>query len=88
MGKGKTLTVEEITKIKLYKEASMSNRAIAKKINRSTWVVNSFVKNKDTYGKNRKSSRNKRNTKLTNRQKNYYFKISCKRWSYSNINSS
>jgi len=66
MGKGKSLTFEELTQIKCYKEFGLSNRAIAKKINRSSGLIDNFINQRDNYGKNWKSSRN---SKLTKRQK-------------------
>lgn len=54
MGRGKSLTVEEKLKIKIYKESDLSINQIAKKIGRSRNVVSNFLKNESSYGKNMK----------------------------------
>lgn len=67
MGRKKSLSATEIAKIQVYHEQNLSNRAIAKKINRSPKVVNSYFRDPLSYGKNYKgrtstvlSSRDKR----------------------------
>ena len=52
MGRGKRLSAEEIGKIKALHEAGNSNRNIAGRVNRSSRVVNNFVRNMENYGKN------------------------------------
>ena len=51
MGKAKQLTSEEIGKLKILKELGVSNRQIAKKLNRSECVIRSFLKDPENYGK-------------------------------------
>lgn len=52
MGRGKRLSAEEIGRIKALHEEGYSNRNIAGRINRSSRVVNNFVRNMENYGKN------------------------------------
>lgn len=52
MPRGKQLSAEEQIKIKIYKETGLSNREIAKRINRSHKVINSFFKMGENYGNN------------------------------------
>lgn len=52
MGRGKILSLEEITAIKAYKDMKLSNREIALKLNRSPKVINNFFKSPESYGKN------------------------------------
>lgn len=54
MGRGKTLSLDEITTINTLKQEGYSNRYIANRINRSSWVVNNYLKDPENYGKNRK----------------------------------
>ena len=54
MGRGNTLTKEEIGKIDAFKQENYSNREIANKIGRSHKVINNYVNNPENYGKNRK----------------------------------
>lgn len=54
MGRRKTLTEVEIGKILAYKQEMYSNRQIAKKIGRDPWTINSFLKDPENYGKNRR----------------------------------
>lgn len=54
MPRGKTLSVEEKAKIRAYKDVGLSNRAIAKKLKRSSTVIDNFVKLGEQYGKNRR----------------------------------
>lgn len=56
MGRGKKLGTEEINKIITYKDCGLSNRAIAKKINRSPKAINNYLKLKGNYGENYKNS--------------------------------
>lgn len=66
MGKGKTLTVEERSKIAAFKEVGMPNRKISRRINRSEGIIRNFLKLKENYSKNYHCLGNK---KLTLRQK-------------------
>lgn len=50
MGSGKPLTEHERGQITAYKDAGLSNRAIAQRIGRSARVVNNFVRLGDQYG--------------------------------------
>jgi len=68
MGKGRSLTCDERTSISSYKECGLSNREIAKKINRSATVIDNYLKNSENYGKNYKSGGN---SKLSTRQKSH-----------------
>jgi len=51
MPRGIKLNEEEKGQIKAYRDCGISNRQIAKKINRSLTVINNFVKLKQNYGK-------------------------------------
>lgn len=75
MGRGKTLSSEEIAKIQTYLEYGLSNREIAKKINRSHSVVDNYVKNPTNYGKNRPTHGN---SKLSKRQRSDIFMLAAK----------
>lgn len=69
MGKGKRLTVEEISKITFLRSQThvkLSNREITREIGRSETVIRNFLKKGVNYGKKAKT---KGNTKLTLRQK-------------------
>lgn len=66
MPRGKLLTYEEKLKIKTFKEAGLSNREIARRINRSHHLVNNFVNLGESYGKNHPKGGNK---KLTQKEK-------------------
>lgn len=58
MGHGKRLTEAEKAKISTLKEyTSMSNRQIAKEVNRNEKVVRNFLKNPENYGKNKHTGR-------------------------------
>lgn len=71
MGLGKTLTSEEISKIKVLKETSdMSNRQIAKVIGRDEKVIRNYLIDPDNYGKNRKGS----TSCVSSRQKQLLFR--------------
>lgn len=50
MPRGKTLTSEEIAKIEVYKELGISNREIAKKLNRSRCLINNYIRKGKNYG--------------------------------------
>lgn len=65
MGKGTTLSTEDVAKIEAFNESGLSIRAIATKIGRSSTAVYNVIKLKDNYNKNRK---NNNNQKLTTRQ--------------------
>lgn len=54
MGRNIKLTDEEIVQIKIFLAQKLSSREIARRLNRSTKVINNFVKNKENYGKNYK----------------------------------
>lgn len=54
MGRKKQLTSEEINKIEFYLGQKLSNREIARRLNRSLNVINNYVRNKENYGKNYK----------------------------------
>lgn len=59
MGKGKSLSVQEKSKIEAYKELKLSISSISKKIGRSRKVISAFLKNKSEYGKNNKGGNNR-----------------------------
>lgn len=54
MGSGKTLTATERGKIDAFKELGLSGREIARRLNRSKTVVNSYLADPQHYGKNQK----------------------------------
>lgn len=54
MGRGKTLTIAEIEKVKVLRDQGFCRAAIAREINRSFNVVSNFLENPETYGKNQK----------------------------------
>lgn len=54
MGRGKTLTKEEIGKILAFNQQNLSNREIAKKLGRNHKTIISYLRNQENYGKNRK----------------------------------
>lgn len=54
MGRGKTLSLEERGRIQAYRQERYSNREIARKIGRSTWVINNYLKDVENYGNNRR----------------------------------
>lgn len=66
MGRGKDLTNEEITKIKVFKDFKLSLREIANKLNRSVTAVRNYLNQGENYRQNRKYDNNK---KLTDQQK-------------------
>lgn len=58
MGHGKPLNEEEKSKISTLKDyMNMSNRQIAKEINRGKGVIANFLKNRENYGQNYKTGR-------------------------------
>lgn len=52
MGRGKSLSLEEKSKIETYKECGLSIHKIAEKIGRSRKVISMFLRNTTEYGKN------------------------------------
>lgn len=66
MPKGKYLTDEEKGKIKAYHDDNKSIREIARKLNRSHNVIMNYLKNPESYGKNKTGGPK---TKLTTRAK-------------------
>ena len=66
MPRKKPPTFEERGKILAFKETGLSNRAIAKKINRSHSVVDNFIRLKENYNKKKSTGRPE---KLSNRDK-------------------
>lgn len=54
MGREKTLSLEERGKIQAFRQERYSNREIARKVGRSTWVVNAYLKDIENYGNNRR----------------------------------
>lgn len=70
MGKGKRLTLAEMSKIDSLKDAGWSNRKIAIYLKRSHDVVNNYSKNKENYGKYENSGKK---TRLTSRDKRHIF---------------
>ena len=71
MPRGKVLSNEEKIKITAYKDAGLSNRAIAKKINRSHHVINNFMRQGEDYNRNHFKGGNK---KLTHRDHSLIFR--------------
>lgn len=58
MGHGKRLTEAEKAKISTLKDyLSMSNRKIAKEVNRSEKVIRNYLENRENYGKNKHTGR-------------------------------
>ncbi|CAK9827587.1 Transposable element Tc3 transposase [Anthophora retusa] len=51
MGRAKQLSCTEIGKVQVLKEEGYSNREIARRLNRSEFVIRSYLKNKENYGK-------------------------------------
>lgn len=68
MGRNKSLNATEIAKIEAYRDQNLSNRAIAKKLNRSPKVINNYLKNPLLYGNNYKG----RASVLSNRKTENY----------------
>lgn len=66
MPRGKELSVEEKAKISSYLECNLSNREIAKRINRSHGLIDNFVRLGENYGQRKRTGCK---PKLTNRQK-------------------
>lgn len=54
MGRGKSLSEEEKGKIKAFRELGLTQRLIAKKINRSQNLIGLYLRNIHKYGKNQK----------------------------------
>lgn len=54
MGHGKTLSAKEMGRIEALRGENLSNRQIARKIERSSCVVNNYLRNTENYGKNRR----------------------------------
>lgn len=54
MGRGKTLTVAEIERIKIFNEQGFCTAAIARQINRSFEVVRNYLRDPENYGKNQR----------------------------------
>lgn len=54
MGRGRTLSLEERGKINALTQEGYSNRQIARKIGRSTWVINAYLNDIENYGNNRR----------------------------------
>jgi len=76
MPRGKSLSLEEITKINTYKEFGLTNREIAGKLKRSHGLIDNYMRLGEKYGKNKRpgcksllSSRDKRKI-LTTASKN------------------
>ncbi|KAK9685314.1 Tc3 transposase [Popillia japonica] len=57
MARGKILNEYEKGQINALNNEGFSNRGIARKINRSEHVVRNFLKNKENYGKKKRSGR-------------------------------
>ncbi|GJQ82452.1 hypothetical protein Trydic_g11864 [Trypoxylus dichotomus] len=72
MPRGKLLTEEEQNRIRYYKGAGLSNRAIAKKLGRSHHLINNFTNLGDSYSKNRAKGNNQ---KLTPEQWSSIFRL-------------
>ncbi|CAK9819131.1 Transposable element Tc3 transposase [Anthophora quadrimaculata] len=51
MDRAKQLSCTEIGKVQVLKEEGYSNREIARRLNRSEYVIRSYLKNKENYGK-------------------------------------
>lgn len=69
MGRGKPLNEAEKAKIATLKDyMNLSNRQIAKEINRGRDVVGNFLKNRENYGKNYKTGRPKLMSEAENRR--------------------
>ena len=54
MGRGKTLSNEEIGKIVALIQEDYSNRQIGNKIGRTHQLINNYLKDPENYGKNQK----------------------------------
>lgn len=67
MGRGKTLTKEEIGKIVAFKQENYSNRQIAIKIGRNHVTINNYLNNQENYGKNRKGRTSRATTERERR---------------------
>jgi transposase len=76
MPRGTTLSQEEIGMIKAFKAIKLSNREIARKIGRSSWVINNFVKKPSEYNTKHRSGRT---SKLNSRQKRQIFRLASNR---------